>query len=163
MTTVGANFVSTQFLANSLVGPVMQAQSSLTTAMTEELTGQYADLGLQLGDQSGYELSLKEQVGLLQTLTIRQQRRFDQLVDRAERALGHPVKRPDDPERPGDVDAERKFRRLASEHGPIGAAVAHRLDQCDVGGSICVRRNQFRRRADGGLLFDPHVGRQDRN
>jgi flagellar hook-associated protein 3 FlgL len=69
MTTVGANFVSTQFLANSLVGPVMQAQSSLTTAMTEESTGQYANLGLQLGDQSGYELSLKEQVGLLQTLT----------------------------------------------------------------------------------------------
>ncbi len=69
MTTTGANFVSTQFLANSLVAPVMQAQSQLTTAMTEESTGQYADLGLQLGDQSGYELSLKEQVGLLQTLT----------------------------------------------------------------------------------------------
>jgi flagellar hook-associated protein 3 FlgL len=69
MTTVGANFVSTQFLANSLVGPVMQAQSSLTTAMTEESTGQYANLGLQLGDQSGYELSLKEQVGQLQTLS----------------------------------------------------------------------------------------------
>jgi flagellar hook-associated protein 3 FlgL len=69
MSTVGANFVSTQFLANSLVAPVMQAQSSLATAMTEESTGQYADLGLQLGDQSGYELSLKEQVGQLQTLT----------------------------------------------------------------------------------------------
>jgi flagellar hook-associated protein 3 FlgL len=69
MTTTGANFVSTQFLTNSLVGPVMQAQSQLTTATTEESTGQYADLGLQLGDQSGYELSLKEQVGLLQTLT----------------------------------------------------------------------------------------------
>ena len=69
MTTVGANFVSTQFLANSLVGPVMQAQSQLTAAMTEESTGQYADLGLQLGDRSGYELSLKEQVGQLQTLT----------------------------------------------------------------------------------------------
>ncbi|HTZ66164.1 MAG TPA: flagellar hook-associated family protein [Roseiarcus sp.] len=69
MTTVGANFVSTEFLANSLVKPVMQAQSQLTTAMTEESTGQYANLGLQLGDQSGYELSLKEQVGLLQTLT----------------------------------------------------------------------------------------------
>ena len=54
MTTVGANFVSTQFLANSLVGPVMQAQSQLTSAMTEESTGQYANLGLQLGDQSGY-------------------------------------------------------------------------------------------------------------
>ena len=69
MTTVGANFVSTHYLANSLVGPVMQAQSSLTSAMTEESTGQYADLGLQLGDQSGRELSLKEQVRLLQTLT----------------------------------------------------------------------------------------------
>jgi flagellar hook-associated protein 3 FlgL len=69
MTTVGANFVSTQFLAHSLVGPVMQAQSQLTTAMTQESTGQYADLGLQLGDQSGYELSLKEQVGQLETLT----------------------------------------------------------------------------------------------
>ncbi|HEY3624245.1 MAG TPA: flagellar hook-associated family protein [Roseiarcus sp.] len=69
MTTVGANFVSTPFLANSLVGPVMQAQSSLSNAMTEMSTGEYANLGLQLGDQSGYELSLKEQVGLLQTLT----------------------------------------------------------------------------------------------
>jgi flagellar hook-associated protein 3 FlgL len=69
MTTVGANFVSTNYLANSLVGPVMQAQSRLTNAMTEMSTGEYADLGLQLGDQSGYELSLKEQVGQLQTLT----------------------------------------------------------------------------------------------
>ena len=69
MTTVGANFVSTNFLANSLVGPVMQAQSQLTNAMTEMSTREYADLGLQLGDQSGYELSLKEQVGQLQTLT----------------------------------------------------------------------------------------------
>ena len=69
MTTVGANFVSTRFLANSLVQPVMQAQSQLTAAMTEESTGEYANLGLQLGDQSGYELSLKEQAGLLQTLT----------------------------------------------------------------------------------------------
>jgi flagellar hook-associated protein 3 FlgL len=66
---MSADLVSTHYLMNSLVLPVMQAQSSLTTAMTEESTGQYADLGLQLGDQSGYELSLKEQVGLLQTLT----------------------------------------------------------------------------------------------
>jgi flagellar hook-associated protein 3 FlgL len=69
MSTMAANFVSSQFLANSLVAPVMQAQSSLTTAMTEETTGQYADLGLELGEQSGYELSLKEQVAELQTLT----------------------------------------------------------------------------------------------
>jgi flagellar hook-associated protein 3 FlgL len=69
MTSMSANFVSSQALAMSLVQPVMQAQSSLTTAMTEESTGQYADLGLELGEQSGYELSLKEEVGQLQTLT----------------------------------------------------------------------------------------------
>jgi len=69
MTSMSANFVSSQALAASLVLPVMQAQSSLTTAMTEESTGRYANLGLELGEQSGYELSLKEQVGLLQTLT----------------------------------------------------------------------------------------------
>ena len=69
MTSMAANFVSSHFLANSLLLPVMQAQSSLATAMTEESTGQYANLGLELGGQSGYELSLKERVGLLQTLT----------------------------------------------------------------------------------------------
>jgi flagellar hook-associated protein 3 FlgL len=69
MTTMSANFVSSQTLTNSLILPITQAQSQLTTAMTEESTGQYANIGLELGDQSGYELSLKEQVGLLQTLT----------------------------------------------------------------------------------------------
>jgi len=67
--TMSANFVSSQYLANSLILPITQAQSALATATTEESTGQYADIGLQLGDQSGYELSLKEQVSLLQTLT----------------------------------------------------------------------------------------------
>jgi flagellar hook-associated protein 3 FlgL len=66
---VSPNFVSSQYLANSLIQPITQAQSALTTAMTEESTGQYADLGLQLGDRSGYELSLKEQVAHLQSLT----------------------------------------------------------------------------------------------
>ena len=69
MTTVGANFVSTHYLANSLVAPVMRAQSQLTSAMTELSSGEYANLGLQLGEQSGYELSLKEQISHLQTLT----------------------------------------------------------------------------------------------
>lgn len=67
--TMSPTFISSQYLENSLVLPVTQAQAALTTAMTEESTGQYADLGLQLGDQSGYELSLKEQVQQLQTLT----------------------------------------------------------------------------------------------
>ena len=49
-------------------------------------TGQYADLGLQLGDQSGYELSLKEQVQQLAGADRRQQRRRDQSLDGAGRA-----------------------------------------------------------------------------
>ena len=67
--TMSPNFVSNQYLGSSLLLPVTQAQAQLTTAMTEESTGQYADLGLQLGDQSGYELSLKEEVQQLQALT----------------------------------------------------------------------------------------------
>jgi flagellar hook-associated protein 3 FlgL len=66
---MSANFVSTQYLANSLVLPVQQAQAQLMTAIEEVSTGQYADIGLQLGDQSGYELSLREQVQQLQALT----------------------------------------------------------------------------------------------
>ena len=120
MTTVGANFVSTSYLANSLVGPVMQAQSQLTNAMTEMSTGEYADLGLQLGDQSGYELSLKEQVGQLQTLTTGNS---DQPVDCAERANSHQVERPDDSQQSPSLDAEWNLRRLAPEHGPIDPGV----------------------------------------
>ena len=67
--TMSANFVSTQYLASALVAPVQQAQAQLATATTEMSTGQYASLGLQLGDQSGYELSLREQVQRLQAFT----------------------------------------------------------------------------------------------
>jgi flagellar hook-associated protein 3 FlgL len=67
--TMSLSFVSTPYLANVLVQPVQQAQAQLATATTEASTGEYADLGLQLGDQSGYELSLKEKVQQLQTLT----------------------------------------------------------------------------------------------
>lgn len=61
--------VSTQYLSSCLLLSVQQAQSQLATATIEESSGQYANLGLTLGDQSGYELSLKEQVQQLQSLT----------------------------------------------------------------------------------------------
>ena len=61
--------ISSQSLGATLIHSVTQAQSSLATAVTEETTGQYADLGLQLGDKAGYELSLKEEVQRLQALT----------------------------------------------------------------------------------------------
>jgi len=61
--------VSTAYLNSALLPSVRQAQSQLATLETESTTGQYADLGLQLGGQNGYELSLRTQDDLLQTLT----------------------------------------------------------------------------------------------
>ncbi len=63
------NNISTQYLASSLTLAVTQTQAQLAIANQESSTGQYADLGLQLGEQSGYELSLKNQYNLLQALT----------------------------------------------------------------------------------------------
>ena len=62
-------FVSTSYLGTALLPSIAQTQSQLTALEVKSSTGQYADLGLQLGDQSGYELSLKNQNELLQTLT----------------------------------------------------------------------------------------------
>lgn len=66
---MSATSISSRYLMSSLLLPVTQAQSALATASVEESTGQYANLGLQLGEQSGYELALREQVQQLQTLT----------------------------------------------------------------------------------------------
>jgi flagellar hook-associated protein 3 FlgL len=67
--TMSSNFVSSQYLANVLVAPVNQAQSALATATLEMSSGEYENLGRHLGDQSGYELSLKEEVAKITALT----------------------------------------------------------------------------------------------
>ena len=61
--------VSTQYLGTAMLAPVSQAQAQLAQLEIESSTGQFADLGLHLTDQSGYELSLRNQNDLLQTLT----------------------------------------------------------------------------------------------
>jgi flagellar hook-associated protein 3 FlgL len=61
--------VSSSYLASALLPAVRQAQTQLATLEVESSTGQYADLGLHLGSQSGYELSLRTQDDLLQALT----------------------------------------------------------------------------------------------
>src|SRR5947208_77418 len=61
--------VSSSYLASALLPAVRQAQTQLATLEVESSTGQYADLGLHLGSQSGYELSLRTQDDLLQSLT----------------------------------------------------------------------------------------------
>jgi flagellar hook-associated protein 3 FlgL len=61
--------ISSQYLGTAMIPAVTQAQSQFTQLELESSTGQYADLGLQLGDQSGYELSLRNQNDLLQSIT----------------------------------------------------------------------------------------------
>jgi flagellar hook-associated protein 3 FlgL len=61
--------ISSNYLATALLPSIAQTQSTLAADGVEESTGQYANIGLQLGDQSGYELSLKNENELLQTLT----------------------------------------------------------------------------------------------
>jgi flagellar hook-associated protein 3 FlgL len=61
--------ISSNYLATALLPSIAQTQSTLTADGVEESTGRYANIGLQLGDQSGYELSLKNENELLQTLT----------------------------------------------------------------------------------------------
>jgi flagellar hook-associated protein 3 FlgL len=63
------NSISTQYLSSSLQLSILRLQTNLATAQTESTTGQYADLGLQLGVQSGREISLQNENGLLQTYT----------------------------------------------------------------------------------------------
>ena len=60
--------VSTLSLANALNPTIERIQSTLSQEEVETSTGQYADLGLQLGEQAGYELSLRNQSDLLTTL-----------------------------------------------------------------------------------------------
>jgi flagellar hook-associated protein 3 FlgL len=61
--------VSSQYLGTAMIPAVNEAQSQFTQLEIESSTGQYADLGLHSGDQSGYELSLRNQNAMLQGLT----------------------------------------------------------------------------------------------
>jgi flagellar hook-associated protein 3 FlgL len=66
---MAAVMVSTYSIGTSMLSGLARTQNQLTQLTAESSSGQYADLGLQLGDQSGYELSLRNQTNLLQTLT----------------------------------------------------------------------------------------------
>src|ERR1700710_998887 len=60
--------ISSSYLNSALLPAVRQAQSQLANLEIETSTGEYADLGQHLGGQSGYELSLRTQDDLLQTM-----------------------------------------------------------------------------------------------
>lgn len=61
--------VSTLTLGTSTLESVHRIQTALSQDQVEATTGQYADLGLQLGEQAGFELSLRNQSDALQALT----------------------------------------------------------------------------------------------
>ena len=61
--------VSTYNLATAMLPGIQQSQSQLATLEIESSTGQYADLGLQLGANTGYEMSLRAQDDSLQAMT----------------------------------------------------------------------------------------------
>ncbi len=61
--------VSTPYLGNVMLPAVNQAEAQLTQLSTEATTGQYANIGQQLGESSGYELSLRSADDWLQSLT----------------------------------------------------------------------------------------------
>ncbi len=63
------NNISSSYLLSSMTSSISNAQSTLASDGVELSTGQYADIGLQLGAESGYELSLKSELEQLQTLT----------------------------------------------------------------------------------------------
>ena len=63
------SFVSTPYLSTSLLAAIGKTQAQLTNLGVEATTGEYADLGQQLGSQCGYELSLRNTEGVLQAIT----------------------------------------------------------------------------------------------
>lgn len=67
--TMAMSNVSSNFLTSSLLPSIQQTEATLASDGVELSTGQYADIGLQLGDQSGYELSLRNDNEQLQALT----------------------------------------------------------------------------------------------
>ncbi len=66
---MNVNSISSQYLNSAMLPSIHNAQQQLANLEIESSTGQYADLGLQLGAQSGYELSLRNDDDLLQALT----------------------------------------------------------------------------------------------
>ena len=138
------SFVSTSYLGTALLPTIApDAIAARQPRGRSRRTGQYADIGLQLGDQSGYELSLKNQNDLLQTLTTQQRHRHDEPDDRAGRAQfdSSPTRKTRRASLT-HVDARRRplRRPTLAEPRRQRAAIADRHDQHDVERPICLRR-----------------------
>lgn len=63
------SYISTQSISSLMRQSVLRMQSALADGETELATGNYADIGLQLGAQTGDTVSLQTEVSFLQTVT----------------------------------------------------------------------------------------------
>ncbi len=63
-------YISTQSISTSLRQSVLQLQSDLSNVQTQVSTGNYADIGLTLGNQTGQSVSLQADNAFLQTISV---------------------------------------------------------------------------------------------
>jgi flagellar hook-associated protein 3 FlgL len=63
------SYISTQSLSSLLRQSTLRMQSELASGETELATGNYADIGLELGGRTGETVSLQAEASLLQTIT----------------------------------------------------------------------------------------------
>jgi flagellar hook-associated protein 3 FlgL len=63
------SFISSQSISSSMRQSVLRMQSELAASQTELSTGNYADIGLTLGAQTGQSVSLQSESALLQTIS----------------------------------------------------------------------------------------------
>jgi flagellar hook-associated protein 3 FlgL len=63
------SFISTQSISSLMRQSVLRMQSDLAASETELTTGNYADIGLQLGAKTGDTVSLQAEASFLQTVT----------------------------------------------------------------------------------------------
>ena len=67
--TMTTTNVSSNYLTSAMLPSMLQTQATLATDGVEMSTGQVENVGLTLGDQSGYELSLRNENDQMQALT----------------------------------------------------------------------------------------------
>jgi len=67
------SYISTQSISSAMRQSILQMQSELASSETELSTGNYADIGLTLGAQTGVDVSLQSETSLLQTITTTNQ------------------------------------------------------------------------------------------
>ncbi len=63
------SYISTQSISSSMRQSILKMQSELAASQTELSTGNYADIGLTLGAQTGQSISLQGEQALLQTIS----------------------------------------------------------------------------------------------